>query len=91
MPKSCTNTQSSTTPNDEWKQITYDEWHKTYHPTTEDALEDFPKGTSAEFLWTEIESDGHWTIASGNHFVNRTGRYYITKKPHNFMVDVNDE
>lgn len=69
--------------------LTEDEWIAEFKPG--EILEDFPEGTDPKYLWTEIESDGYWSIASGNHFVNRTGRYYITEVAHDFDVFIEEE
>ena len=69
--------------------LTEDEWIEEFKPG--EALEDFPAGTDPKFLWTELDSDGHWSLGSGNYFVNRTGRYYVTEKSHNYDVFVQDE
>ena len=69
--------------------ITEEEWEERYQPG--EILEDFPEGTPANRIWTEIESDGCWSIVSGNHLVNRTGRYYVSKVPHDFDVATEDE
>lgn len=69
--------------------ITEEEWQEEFKPG--DALEDFPDGTPANRIWTEIESDGFWSVAAGNYLVNRTGRYYVSDKPHDFDIFVEDE
>ncbi len=68
--------------------LTEDEWEAEFKPG--EILEDYPVGTLVDRIWTEIESDGNWTIAAGNYLVDRTGRYYITEKPHDFDVFVED-
>ena len=75
----------------EFKTIAQDEWYEQYIPTSDEPLEHFPDGIVPNHLWTELECDGVFTISSGNHFVNRTGRYWITVKPHQFDVDVEDD
>lgn len=71
------------------RMLTEDEWEEEFNPG--EILEDFPEGTPANRIWTEIETDGYWSIASGNHLVNRTGRYYISEKEHDFDVFVEDD
>jgi hypothetical protein len=68
--------------------LTEDEWEERYKPG--EVLEDFPEGTPAHRIWTEIESEGFWSLAPGTHLVNRTGRYYVSEIPHNFDVFVED-
>jgi len=69
--------------------LTEDEWEAEFKPG--EVLEDFPTGVDPKFLWTEIESDGFWSIASGNHLVNRTGRYYVSEIEHDYDVFVDEE
>ena len=69
--------------------LTEDEWELEFQPGN--VLEDFPVGIDPKYMWTEVESDGFWSIASGNHFVNRTGRYYVSVLPHDFDVFVEEE
>ena len=78
---------------DEWKQITYDEWVRDYEPTTDEmqplVIPD-DQNRDYSYYWTVLDCDEEQIISSGWHYVNRIG-FYITKKPHNFMVDVVDE
>ena len=66
------------------RHLTEDEWEAEFKPG--EILEDFPEGTPANRIWTEIESDNFWSIGAGNYTVNRTGRYYVSEKPHDFDV-----
>lgn len=71
------------------KFLTEDQWEDIYQPG--EILEEFPEGIDPSRIWTEIESDGYWSIAAGNHLVNRTGRYYVSAIPHDYDVFVEDE
>jgi len=66
------------------------EWYEEYD-VMDEILEHDPENTPANRVWTEIESDGCWSYAAGRHLVNRTGRYFVSRKPHDFdvIVDAN--
>ena len=68
--------------------LTKDEWEAEFKPG--EILEDFPEGTPPNRIWTEIESDGFWSIGAGNYMVNRTGYYYVSEKPHAFDVFIDE-
>lgn len=74
----------------EFKQINHSQWIEQYKPTHENVKNEVPSGTTASYVWTEIGCDGHYTIASGYHAVNRIG-YWITENPHDFLTDVIDD
>ena len=74
-----------------FKTISYEQWEEKYRPTTEEGIEELPKEFDPAYLWTELESDGIYSLSSGNHYVNRTGRYWFTEVPHEFDVAVEDD
>lgn len=70
---------------DKFQYLTEDKWEEEYEPTY---LDHDPEGIDAKYVWTEVESDGHYAWSSGRRLVNRTGNYAVTKKVHNFDVEV---
>ena len=73
----------------EYKQLDYDEWYEEYD-VVDEVLESDPAGKDAKYVWTEIESDGYFSWEAGRHYVNRTGRYMVSRKPHDFDAGVPD-
>ena len=69
------------------RTIDEDDWYIEYD-VIDEILEDDPEGVEAKYVWTEIESDGDWVYAAGRHLVNRTGRYFVSRRPHDFDVIV---
>jgi len=73
------------------RAMTYDVFERRYQPIDgpeKTPLHDAAAATAAgaDRVWTVLDCDGKLYLASGFHYVNRTGDYVIGKVPHEYTT-----